>query len=271
MAENTKAASPSDDAASADDDATDNVGGPVTATDPDPNSDPLDYTLEGADAASFTVRNDGQIEVGNGTKLDFETETTYMVTVKAEDSFGASATIMVTIMVTPVDEMPEIMGEATAEYAENGMGPVATYTAVDPEMTAVKWSLSGDDAGDFSIDGGVLTFKKSPNYEAAMGGGSADDDVSNTYMVNVEATDGTRRMGTEPITVNVTNVDEPGTVKLTTLRPRAGVAVTASVSDPDGNETGPYGSGPSPGMGGAAGADRQCHGIDVHTGRWRCG
>ena len=33
-------------------------------------------------------------------------------------------------------------------------------------------------------------------------------------------------------------MDEPGTVKLTTLRPRAGVAVTASVSDPDGSETG---------------------------------
>ena len=61
--------------------------------------------------------------------------------------------------------MPEIMGEATAEYAENGTDPVATYTAVDPEMTAVKWSLSGDDrddVGDFDIDGGVLTFKKSP-------------------------------------------------------------------------------------------------------------
>ena len=33
-------------------------------------------------------------------------------------------------------------------------------------------------------------------------------------------------------------MDEQGTVKLTTLRPRAGVGVTASVSDPDGNETG---------------------------------
>ena len=37
-----------------------------------------------------------------GRKLDFEDKTTYMVTVKAEDSFGESATIMVTIMVTPV-------------------------------------------------------------------------------------------------------------------------------------------------------------------------
>ena len=139
-----------------------NVGSPVTATDPAPNSDELDYTLEGADADSFTINADGQIQVGTGTKLDFETKITYVVTVKAEDSFGDYDTIMVTIMVTPVDEMPEIMGEATAEYAENDTGPVATYTAADPEMTAVKWSLSGDDAGDFMIDNGVLRFKPSP-------------------------------------------------------------------------------------------------------------
>ena len=27
------------------------------------------------------------------------------------------------------------------EYAENGTDPVATYTAVDPEGVAIKWSL----------------------------------------------------------------------------------------------------------------------------------
>ena len=37
-------------------------------------------------------------------------------------------------------------------YAENGMGPVATYTAEDPEGTAITWSLSGTDEGDFDID-----------------------------------------------------------------------------------------------------------------------
>ena len=126
----------------------------------------------------------------------------------------------------------------TIMYPENGTGPVATYTAVDPEGTAVKWSLLGVDAGDFSISGGVLAFKKSPNYEAATGGGS-EPPVSNTYSVTVVATDATRRVSMKPITVNVTNEDEPGTVKLTTLQPRAGVALTASVSDPDGNETGP--------------------------------
>ena len=170
------------------------MGSPVTATDSDPNTDPLDYTLSGDDAGLFSVGADdpvtmeldegGQIMVKSGTKLDYETKQTYSVTLKAADSFGDYDTIDVTIMVTQVNEPPPVMGEATVEYAENGTGPVATYTAVDPEGTAVKWSLAvvvvgdlvEDDAGDFSIDGGVLAFKKSPNYEDATGGGPADAD-----------------------------------------------------------------------------------------------
>ena len=49
--ENAEAA---DDAT--DDDSADNVGSPVTATDPDPNADPLTYTLGGTDASKFTVK-----------------------------------------------------------------------------------------------------------------------------------------------------------------------------------------------------------------------
>ena len=51
-------------------------------------------------------------------------------------------------------------------YAENGTGPVATYSATDPEETAItSWSLGGTDAALFDIAGGVLSFKKSPDYE----------------------------------------------------------------------------------------------------------
>ena len=40
----------------------------------------------------FRVRNNGQIEVAAGAKLDYEaTKNVYMVTLTAEDSFGASA------------------------------------------------------------------------------------------------------------------------------------------------------------------------------------
>ena len=112
--ENTKAlaGATGDNADNADDDdvtdnTADNVGGPLTATDPDPNADPLIYTLSGDDAGSFRVRQDnGQIEVAAGAKLDYETKDTYMVTLTAEDSFGASASIMVTIMVTNMNEAP---------------------------------------------------------------------------------------------------------------------------------------------------------------------
>ena len=144
-----------------------NVGNAVTAEDPDPNEDPLIYTLSGADAALFSVASPGQIKVKSGTKLDFEAaKNVYMVTLTATDSFGDSASIDVTITVTDADEAPDVTGDAVSkEYAENGTGSVATYTAVDPEGAAIAWSLSGDDAADFTIAGGVLAFVKSPDFE----------------------------------------------------------------------------------------------------------
>ena len=67
------------------------VGNAVTAEDPDPNVDPLTYALSGADAGLFSVTDadlvddeGGQITVKSGTKLDFETRTTYMVTLTAD-------------------------------------------------------------------------------------------------------------------------------------------------------------------------------------------
>ena len=204
------------------------------AEDPDPNVDPLTYTLEGTDASKFRVRDNGQIEVGAGTELDYETKTTYMVTVMAEDSFGDSASIMVTITVTDINEGPDITGEDTIEYPENRTSSVETYRASDPERAGtITWSLDGTDAALFDISSnGALTFKVKPNYEMA-----ADDDTTNMYEVTVQATDADRRMGTKPVTVEVTNVDEPGVVTLSARQPMAGVLLTATLTDPDGTTT----------------------------------
>ena len=76
------------------------VGDPVVATDPD--NDDVTYALSGADATDFSIHNTGQITVGQGTMLDFETRTTYTVTVTATDPSGETATIEVTINVTNV-------------------------------------------------------------------------------------------------------------------------------------------------------------------------
>ena len=246
VTENTEAVG-ADDAVDADNTA-DNVGGVVTASDPDPNTEDLIYTLGGADADKFRVRDNGQIEVGAGTELDHETKDTYMVTVIAEDSFGESASIMVTITVTDMDEAPDVTGDDMAEYVEKGTRPVATYTAVDPEgADIVSWMLAGADADDFMIDGGVLTFKESPDYEMATDGdrnndGDFNDDgdepSDNTYEVTVQATDESNKVGMHEVTVEVTNLDEPGTVTLSALRPQSQTAFTAMLTDPDGDATG---------------------------------
>ena len=122
----------------------------------------------------------------------------------------------------------------TIMYAENDMGVVATLTAVDPEGESIVWSVADDDvdAPDdelFGIENGVLTFKSSPDFEAP-----ADDGGNNMYEVTVQASDGgDNTTATETVTVEVTNVEEPGTVMLSTLQPQVGVAITATLTDPD--------------------------------------
>ena len=80
-----------------------NVGNPVVATDDD-EDDTLTYTLGGADAKLFDIDSStGQITVGVGTQLGYETKDRYDVTVTATDpSSDASDTITVAIMVTDV-------------------------------------------------------------------------------------------------------------------------------------------------------------------------
>ena len=196
------------------------VGDPVMATDPN-DSDLLTYTLSGPDMALFKIKSDedieeemrgGQISLNANTELDYEDRTTYMVTVTAADPDGEMASVDVTIMVTGVDEAPKIIagglvvrGTSDTNYAENGMGMVATYSAAGPDAANATWSLSGADAGALSISSaGVLTFMDSPNYESP-----ADANTDNIYMVMVNANDGTTD-AMKAVTVRVTNVDELG-------------------------------------------------------------
>ena len=83
---------------------------------------------------------------------------------------------------------------------------------------------------DFDIENGVLRFKSSPDYEAP-----ADEGPDNTYDVTVRASDGGQETtDMQMVTIDVTNVDEPGTVTLSTLQPQLGVAIMATLADPDG-------------------------------------
>ena len=135
--------------------------------------------------------------------------------------------------------------DVTCDYDENGTDPVANFSAMDPEGEMIVWSLGGADASDFDIPDGVLSFKKSPDYEDPKGtpdtGTDTDDD--NSYEVMVVATE-VRAPGSLDlaksneimVTVNVKNIEEDPTLTLDRLQVRAGVAgatITATLTDPD--------------------------------------
>ena len=208
-------------------DAGANIGDRVVATDEDAS---LTYSLGGPDAASFDIDRGETLATAGQLKtkaaLNKESKDTYTVTVTAADSLSASSTITVTIKVTDVDEMPDLEGEAPEEYAENGTAALATFRATDPEGKSIVWSLAGSDNVEFTIENGVLRFKNSPDYEDA---GNTD----HMYEVTVQASDGGATPATKDVNIEITNVEESGTVMLSTLQPQVGRLITAMLDDPD--------------------------------------
>ena len=132
------------------------------------------------------------------------------------------------------------------------------YWSIHPANTAADLNNDGDitdtgeianenpsaDAGDFSISAdGVLSFKSPPSFESPMGGPSGSE--TNTYNVvvvssddapgattdgEVPANDGSNlpKMSYHKVTVEVTDVDEDGSVSLSTLQPQAGIALNVN-------------------------------------------
>ena len=84
-----------------------NIGTALPAA-TDADNDPLTYTLEGADAASFGFDPaTRQLSTESGVTYDRETQSSYAVTLKADDDNGGTDTIAVTITLTNVIEPPD--------------------------------------------------------------------------------------------------------------------------------------------------------------------
>ena len=93
------------------------VGDPIRASDP---GQTLTYTLGGRDAASFTVdANTGQLRVGGGTVLDYETKSRYSLTVTATDPTNLTGTATVNVNVVDLDEVANL---GTVEFVVGNSG-----------------------------------------------------------------------------------------------------------------------------------------------------
>ncbi|MCG9127098.1 cadherin domain-containing protein, partial [Candidatus Poribacteria bacterium] len=176
-----------------------NIGTPVEAT--DDNGYTLTYSLSGTDAASFDIVSaSGQLQTK--ASLDFETKSSYSVTITATTTEGLTDTISVTINVTDVNEAPVFSSVSTtlsvAENTDSGSNIGSPITATDEDNDTLSYRLSGTDAASFYIGetSGQLQTKAALDYES-----------KNVYYVSVIASDGSLTASI-PVTINITNIDE---------------------------------------------------------------
>ena len=204
----------------------------------DPERATIVWSLSGDDADRFTIAA-GVLRFN--TPPDYEDPAgaagnDYRVDVVAADGppqepATLESTISVTVTVTPVDEAPDITGAANVEHPENTT-IVGAYSAQDPEGHAFVWSLQGTDKDLFDFaDDGTLSFKAAPDHETRN-----DADRNNRYQVTLTATAGLQS-STLPVTVTVTNVDDPGTITFSNVKPAVGSRLSAKLTDPDGRVT----------------------------------
>ena len=212
-----------------------NIGEPVVATD---SSGAVTYSLGGTDAASFEiVAATGQLQTK--AALDYETRTSYEVTVTGTDTDGSVSTT-VAIGVSNVIELTTFSGPTLVTFAENGATRVATFSySSDEDRDGIEWVMAGVDRGLFSLDSpsGALRFLQAPDFENPLDVGPPGRATNNSYELKLVAwaRDNDQIFTDEvDVEVMVTDVDEAGALSLSSTRPALGAVLTAVLTDPDG-------------------------------------
>jgi hypothetical protein len=204
----------------------------ATATDAD--NDTLTYKLGGADAAAFNIDAASGV-VTLKASADFETKSTYNITVTANDGTVDSAAKAVVVTVTDVAEnaAPVVSSAATATIDENLPAATQVYkvTATDANAADVlTYKLSGTDAAAFNIDAatGVVTLKAPADFE-----------TKSSYTFDVQANDGKVDSAVKTVTLTVNDLVEAPTAAIAisgtgTNNDSDAVATTYTVANPGG-------------------------------------
>ena len=208
-------------------DAGTNIGAAVSADDMD-TGDTLTYSLKAHtdDADDFQtfdiVNTSGQLKTKTGVTLDYETQSTYKITVQVSDG-TATASIDVTISVTNVNETPEFPADTTtsSNISESATGGtvIGTIAAEDPDIAGTNTDANPDTATADSLSYSLSGTTAAPNdyqsftIENTANGGqlklktgtTLDYDTKSAYTVKVTASDGTATASID-ITINVVEI-----------------------------------------------------------------
>ncbi|HEU0099279.1 MAG TPA: cadherin domain-containing protein [Allosphingosinicella sp.] len=181
----------------------------VTAVDPDASGTLVYSIVGGLDASRFAINaTTGALTFVSApnfeARLDFNNNNMYDVVVSVSDGVNTDVQALL-VTVTNVNEAPTISGSQTAYFHRENGTAVDTFTATDPDGTALTWSIAGGaDAARFAIDPvtGALRFVAAPNFEAPTDAGA-----DNFYNVTIAASDGSLT-ATRALTIEIANLNE---------------------------------------------------------------
>ncbi len=167
----------------------------INATDPEGSA--VTYTLSGTGSDNFSIDASGNITLASG--LDYETATSYELTVVVDDGTYAS-TEVITVSVADVNEAPSLSAtvafNAFQENTATGT-TIATSSVSDPEAGAITYTLSGTGSENFTVSSdGTVTLASGLDYETAT-----------AYAITLTASDGANSVS-ETLTINVGDINE---------------------------------------------------------------
>ena len=177
------------------------VVGTVSASDED--GDALSYSIDAGDPGNaFSINSStGEIIVNDGSQLDFESQSSYALTVTVDDGNGGTDTATATINLNDVNDAPVVNDQSFAvdENSANGT-VVGTVSASDQDGDTLSYSITaGDPGGAFSIDtatgqitvadGTQLDFESQASYNLTIqvqdnGTGTLTDTATVTINLN---------------------------------------------------------------------------------------
>ena len=138
------------------------IGTAITATDAD--NDTLTYTLGGIDAAAFGIdATNGHLKTK--AALDYETKSSYSVTVNVSDGNDGSDSITVTINVTDVNEIPIIPVSARTLEVQNAIVNAIPNVSGTANVTAAHLAA----ITDLNLRSAGITALKTEDFSGMTG------------------------------------------------------------------------------------------------------
>ena len=170
----------------------------ATSSASDPESSTISFSLSGSGSDNFSVDANGSVTLANN--LDYETATSYTITLTASDgtnSVQETITINVSdVFESGINNLSTTLANGGAAIAESsGSGTVVASSSINnPDGETITYSLSGTGSENFSVDSsGNVTTNASFDYETAQ-----------SYTLTLTATAGSTSV-TDNFTVNIAN------------------------------------------------------------------